>query len=387
MPYRRRMTTIERAADTDFVAKAGAVGADIAAHAATHDADRTFVTEGFDAVKRAGLLAIAVPVELGGAGATIRQVAMVQRELAHHCGSTALATSMHQHVTAFTAWRYRRNMPGAEATLRRIAEEGIVLVSTGGADFTRPRGEAVKVDGGYRVSGRKVFASQSGFGDVMSTMFAYDDPEQGRRVLNMAVPIAADGVTVLDNWDTLGMRGTASNDIVIEDVFVPDERVLANRPHGVVDPPLQVIVSVAMPIVSAVYLGVAEAAYATAVDCVAGSAKANDALVQRQIGLMAHRLRVASWTLDGALDAVGDDPEPSVERVDAVMLAKREIALAGVEVCDIAMEIAGGSAFFKGSVIERCYRDVRAAKFHPFTPEQTLLHAGRLALGLPVDEL
>ena len=173
---------------------------------------------------------------------------------------------MHQHVVAFTAWRYRRGLPGAEATLRRVADEGIVLVSTGGADLTHPRGEATKVDGGYRVSGRKVFASQSSAGTVMSTMFAYDDPEQGRRVLNMAVPIASEGVTVLDNWDTLGMRGTASNDIVLEDVFVPDERVLANRPYGVIDPPLQVIVSIAMPIISGVYLGVAEAAYEAAVD-------------------------------------------------------------------------------------------------------------------------
>ena len=79
-----------------------------------------------------------------------------------------------------------------------------MLVSTGGADQTHPRGEATKVDGGYRVSGRKVFCSQSSAGTVMSTMFAYDDPEQGRRVLNMAVPIASDGVTVLDDWDTLG---------------------------------------------------------------------------------------------------------------------------------------------------------------------------------------
>ena len=215
-------------------------------------------------------------------------------------------------------------------------------------------------------------------------MFAYDDPEQGRRVLNMAVPIADDGVHVLDNWNTLGMRGTASNDVVVEDVFVPDEKVLANRPHGVIDPPLQVIGSIAMPIISAVYLGVAEAAYAAAVDAVAS--QADDPIVQRQVGLMSHRLQVASWALDGALDEVGDDPAPSVDRFASAMTAKREIALAGVEVCDLAMELGGGAGFFKGSTIERAYRDVRGAKFHPLTPEQTLVHAGRLALGLPVDE-
>jgi alkylation response protein AidB-like acyl-CoA dehydrogenase len=374
--------TAETTRESDLVERARAVGSVLADHAAGHDQDGTWVTEGFEALRAAGLLAIAVPEELGGGGATIREVAMVQRELARHCGSTALASSMHQHVTAFTAWRYRRGLPGAEATLRRIAGEGIVLVSTGGADFTDPRGNAVKVDGGYRVSGRKIFASQSPVGTVLSTMFAYDDPDAGMRVLNMAVPFG-DGVTILDNWNTLGMRGTASNDVVIDDVFVPDERVLANRPHGVIDPPLQVILSVAMPIVAAVYLGVAEAAFDHAL--AAAATKADDPTVQRQIGLMTTRLRVASWALDGALAEVGDDPEPSVDRVAAAFAAKREIALAGIEVCDLAMDVAGGAGFFRGSPIERCYRDIRAAKFHPLHPEATLLHAGRLALGLPVD--
>ena len=218
----------------------------------------------------------------------------------------------------------------------------------------------------------------------MSTMFAFDDPEEGRRVLNMAVPLAGDGVTVLDNWDSLGMRGTASGDIVIEDVFVPDERVLANRPHGVIDPPLQVILSVAIPIISAVYLGVAEAAFAAAVEAVGD--RGDDVLVQRQVGLMAHRLRVASWALEGALGAVGDDPTPSPATVDAVMVAKREIALAGIEVCDLAMEVAGGRSFAKGHPIERAYRDIRAAKFHPLTPELSLTFGGRRALDRPVDE-
>ena len=374
------MSTMERPATQSFVDRAAAVGAEIAGHASGHDLEGSFVEEGLAALRASGLLAAGVPVELGGGGATNRDLAAIQRELAHHCGSTALASSMHQHVVCFTAWRYRRGLPGAEATLKRVAEEGIVLVSTGGGDWTHPRGEATKVEGGYRVTGTKRFASQSNHGTVMSTMFAYDDPEQGRRVLNLAVPIGADGVTVADNWDTLGMRGTASNDIRLEDVFVPDERVLANRPHGVVDPPLQVIGSIAMPIVSAVYLGVAEAAYAAAIE--AGAGRSADPTVQRAVGLMSHRLRVASWALDGALATVGEDPDPSVERLAAAMAAKREIALAGIEVCDLAMDVAGGSAFFKGSVIERCYRDIRAVKFHPFTLEETLLHAGRVAMGL-----
>ncbi len=369
--------------DLDFVERAAAVGPELAKHAEQHDREGTFVEEALDCLRESGLMALGVPKELGGGGGTIRDAAMVQRELARHCASAALATSMHQHVVAFTAWRFRREMAGAEATLRRVAEEGIVLVSTGGADQTHPRGEATKVDGGYTVSGRKIFCSQSPAGTVMSTMFAYDDPEQGRRVLNMAVPIAAEGVTVLDDWDTMGMRGTGSNSIVIDDVFVPDERVLANRPHGVLDPPFQVILSHALPIICGVYLGVAEAAFDAARE--AAAPKAEDAIVQRQVGLMATRLRVASWALDGALAEIGDDVTPSMENVAAAMAAKREISLGGIEVCDLAMELAGGAAFYRGSVIERCYRDIRAIKFHPLNPEAALLHAGRVALGQPAE--
>ena len=101
---------------------------------------------------------------------------------------------------------------------------------------------------------------------------------------------------------------------------------------------------------------------------------------------MRTRLRVAGWALDGALAIVGDDPAPSMDTVVEVMAAKREIALAGVEVCDLALEVGGGAAFYRTSPIEQCYRDVRGVKFHPFGPEETLVHAGKVALGLPADE-
>lgn len=361
--------------------RAAEIGPRIAAHAARHDREGSFVTEAYDELRAAGLLRAAVPVELGGDGATVAELVALQRELGHHCASTALASAMHQHVVAFTAWRYRRGLPGAEATLRRVAEEQVLLVSTGGGDYTHPRGEAVRVEGGYRVTGRKRFASQSAHGAVMSTMFCFEDPEQGRRVLNMAVPVGAEGVSVADNWDTLGMRGTASNDIDLVDVFVPDEKVLANRPYGVVDAPLQVISSIAFPIVTGAYLGIAEAAYDAAV--AAAAHRTGDLAVQRQVGVMRQQLLVAGWALDGALALVGDDPAPSRTTVLAVMAAKAEVARAGAEVCDLAMEVAGGPAYFKGSVVERCYRDIRAAKFHPLTPEQTLAQLGADAVGAP----
>lgn len=375
-------TTREQA----LVAWADELGTTLGEHAATHDRDGTFVSEAYDLLRSSGYLALAVPEELGGRGATIREVAMAQRALAHHCASTALASVMHQHVVLFTAWRHRRGLPGAEATLRRVADEGIVLVSTGGADLTRPRGQATKVDGGFLVSGHKIFASQSPVGAVMSTMFPYDDPDEGRIVLNMAVPMAADGVTVLDTWDALGMRGTGSHDVEIHEVFVPEDKVIARRPFGKLDPPLQVILMHAIPPITAVYLGVAEAARDHAVAAVAGTAKADDPTMQRQVGLMDTRLRVAGWALDGALAAVGDDPTPSMETVAAVQAAKREVSLAALEVCDLALEVGGGAAFYKTSPLERAYRDVRGIKYHPFSPEESLVHAGQVALGLPADD-
>ena len=383
------MTTMETETqdrERSMVAWAAELGSQLSEFSAAHDRDGTFVAEAYDLMRESGYLALAVPEELGGRGATIRQVAMAQRELARHCASSALASVMHHHVVLFTAWRYRRGLPGAEATLRRVADEGIVLISTGGADLTRPRGSAEKVEGGYRVSGRKVFASQAPVGTVLSTMFAYDDPDEGRIVLNMAVPMASDGVRIIDTWDALGMRGTGSHDIELHEVFVPEERVLARRPHARLDGPLQVILSNAIPPITAVYLGVAEAARDHAVGLVTGTARAEDQIVQRQIGLMDSRLRVAAWALDGALGVVGDDPQPSMDTIVAVMAAKREVALAGVEVCDLALAVGGGAAFYRTQPIEQCVRDIRGVAYHPFTPEETLVHAGQVALGLPADE-
>src|SRR5437879_2256939 len=84
-------------------------------------------------------------------------------------------------------------------------------------------GAAVKVDGGYRITARKVFGSGAPAGDLLMTMAVYEHPQDGPVVLHVAVPLNAPGVTVQDTWRTLGMRGTGSHDIVLDDVFGPSD--------------------------------------------------------------------------------------------------------------------------------------------------------------------
>jgi acyl-CoA dehydrogenase len=142
-----------------------------------------------------------------------------------------------------------------------------------------------------------------------------------------------------------------------------------------------------MPVIAAVYLGVAEGARDRAIALVSGTAKAADPSVQRVTGLLDYKLRVARWALLGALDQIGDDPEPSMENVVIAMQAKRAVAEEAVSACDVAMDVTGGAGYFRKVGIEQAVRDVRGVRFHPLNPDQTLVHAGKVALGQPADEL
>jgi alkylation response protein AidB-like acyl-CoA dehydrogenase len=185
----------------------------------------------------------------------------------------------------------------------------------------------------------------------------------------------------------MGMRGTGSHDVQMSDVFVSDAQVAGNRPWGVIDPPLMIIGSIAIPVVASVYIGVAEGARDKAIDAIRGTAKADDPLVQRQIGLLDYKLRTARWAMTGLFDEVGDDPEPSLATFFAAMQAKRVVAEEAVSACDVALEAVGGAGYYRKLGLEQAIRDVRGVKFHPLTPELTLAHAGKFALGLPCDEM
>ena len=114
---------------------ARALGGTFAERAAAADEDDAFVADNFAALKANGLVSAGVPAELGGGGATHAQLCDVLRELARHCSSTALAFSMHTHQVAVAAWRWRHQQAPLQGLLERVANENIVLLSSGGSDW------------------------------------------------------------------------------------------------------------------------------------------------------------------------------------------------------------------------------------------------------------
>ena len=174
------------------------------------------------------------------------------RTLAHYCGSTALALAMHTHVAAAAVWRWRHQKAPVDGLLKRIAAERIQLLSSGGSDWLDGSGKAVKVDGGYRIHARKVFASGAPSAALFMTGAIEEDAPDGPTVLQFGVPMSAEGVSIVDTWDTLGMRGTASHDVVLDNVFVPDAAIGARRKPGVWHPLMHIVTMVAFPKVYAV---------------------------------------------------------------------------------------------------------------------------------------
>jgi alkylation response protein AidB-like acyl-CoA dehydrogenase len=305
----------------DWVATAREVGAILGERAEEHDVHDRFVAENYVLLKDERFFSAAIPAELGGGGATHSEMCRVLRELAHHCSSTALALSMHQHLVAAAVWRHRHGQP-AEALLRRIAENQLVLISTGASDWLESSGSLERVDGGYRLSARKPFASGSPAGDLLVTSAPWDDPQEGPLVLHFAVPFDSEGVTVMDNWRTYGMRGTGSNDVLLENVFVPDAAIALRRPRGTFHPSWAVVLTVALPLIMSVYVGIAERAASIAIDR-AGRRK-GDPDAPQLVGEMVNHLTVAQLAVDDLVANAADlDFSPETERANAALIARR----------------------------------------------------------------
>lgn len=368
---------------TDWLSVVRSLGPGLAAKAAEHDAADAFVADNYATLKQHGFFSAGVPAELGGGGASHAELCAMIRELARHCSSTALAASMHTHIVAALAYAWRSGNATTEPMLRRVAAEKLVLVSTGGADWLQGSGTLVKVDGGFRLTGRKIFCSGVPGGQLLMTSGIYDDPKDGPTVIHFPLAINAEGVTVLDTWRTLGMRGTGSHDVQLENVFLPDAAMGGlHRTPGKWHPFLHLVAMAALPVIYSAYLGVAESARDVALAL--AKRKKDDPHTAYLVGEMETCLISAQLAVESMIDIVRS-AKPGPETT-AATLARRTLAAAGcIRTVEKALDAAGGAAYYRSAHLERLFRDVQAARYHPMPEKPQARFTGRVLLGLDID--
>jgi alkylation response protein AidB-like acyl-CoA dehydrogenase len=279
------------------------------------------------------------------------------------------------------------------------AEDARLIYGNGGliAGTARPIGRAVAVDGGYDVSGRWPFAS----GSTHATWFAaecviYDGEskrldEQGNEKTKMLFVPASD-VTIHDTWDTIGLRGTASNDFSIEHAFVPETRgfqVIVDKP---VHPwPLFRAEPLAFINHGAQAIGVARAAIETAIDTSAkkdgwGGVKVKDlprmqstiAEASALVGSAANYLYETSWAL--WQQALEGDMDPALR--GTVRLATSHAAKAAVQAVDMLYASLATAAVQSSSPLSKQFRDIHTASAHVMIGTMTWEAAGRVLMGM-----
>ena len=194
----------------EMMARLDEIETTVRANGARNDADGRLADSTVNALRQARVFDIGLPVELGGLEFSPRQVIEVIERVTAMDGSTGWVVMALQMITGTTAAYL-----GEEAARELFDLPDYPLIAGQGTRF----GEAKRVEGGYRLSGRWNFASGSQLADVIHTA-ALD--ENGVPLI-FTLPKSA--CTMIDNWDVMGLRATSSHDYTVEDVFVPDSHV------------------------------------------------------------------------------------------------------------------------------------------------------------------
>ena len=364
----------------DLQALVQIIGPRFAEGAAERDAGDVFVADHYDVLKQHKVFSALVPAELGGGGVSHSAMCRFLRQLAHYCPSTALALSMHQHLVAAAVYNHRNGKPG-QKLLEKVAASEVVLISTGANDWLESSGLATRTDGGFRINARKPFGSGSPKGGVLMTSAPFEDPKEGWQVLHFAVPFNAPGVSLANDWQTLGMRATGSQTIILENVFVPDDAIALRRPRGKFHPAWNVILTVAMPLIMSVYTGVAEAAADIATEL--ARKRQNDPVLPYLLGELVNELTRVQLAADDMVRLANDFDVTMGLDVTSPMLARKTIVAEGVlATVEKALEVAGGAGFYRKAGLERLLRDAHGAQFHPLPAKRQQRFTGRIALGL-----
>jgi alkylation response protein AidB-like acyl-CoA dehydrogenase len=405
-----RMDLAPSARQQELIARARRLALErFAPRAAAHDRDATFPFDDYADLRAEGFLGLCVPQRFGGLGASYETYCLVAEQLAQGNASTSLTFNMHC-LTMLMIGEIADALPMAPAArerheklraakYREVLEQGAFYgqphsepVEQGETDTRLSMGgrrfgtTARKVDGGYVVNGRKFFVSLAGSAPYFATpAIRLGDEPWIERTLYLQVPKDAPGVTFPGEWDPMGMRGTVSRDMLLQDVFVPDDGEVL--PPGLFGAMYNAFPQLSPLTFSATFLGLMQAAYDGAVAYLTGQMAGAPGL-HTEAAVKGHAVAEMLFALEAARALyyraiaearVGTPPE-AIQRARAAHVT---VQRSTVTVTQEAIRVCGGRGLLKRYPLERYARDARAgALMRPWTQEIATQQAWEAALGL-----
>jgi alkylation response protein AidB-like acyl-CoA dehydrogenase len=380
---------------------AGKIGREkLAPRAAQIDREACNPLENYDDLRECGIHSMCVPERFGGLGHDYATYMMVSSELGRHCGSTALSFNMHASTTLWIgdmldgldlSPEQKTVMESLRALhYKRIVEDGALYAQTFSEGNMAAAGKtpfgttAKKVEGGWILNGRKIFASLSGAATHYGILCTEEKPElSSLDTMYIAVPTDSSGFSISGEWDPLGMRGTVSLNLLMKDVFVPDDAQL--MPRGTYHLAAKKIPHMFMTL-SATYVGIAQGAFDFTVQYLRGenpkamgSKSRQHPAKQFTVAEMFIKLEQIRALFIRSIHEIKVNPGKSARlRAYASQYTTMEGA---VDICRLAIRTCGGRSMLKTFPLERMYRDARCGSLmFPWTAEACLDRLGRETL-------
>jgi len=390
----------------ELIELAGWLGRErFAPRAARHDAEASFPFENYADLRKHGLLALCVPEAFGGRGADYQTYCLVAAEIGRHCGATALTFNMHSCAMMWSG-PLADDLPMSDEDRRahnarrtrhfdRVVAHGAIYAQPFSEGNEAAAGKAPfgtvarQVEGGWRLSGKKIFASLAGAADyygVLCTEEIEGKPLDRRDTLYLAVKADAPGVRVVGEWDPLGMRATVSRTLLFEDVFVPEGEEL--MPRGLYHKAAALWPHMFMTL-APTYMGLAEAAYDFTVAYLRGEVPGTPPVKRRMyatkqlaVAEMFVKLEQTRALFHRAISDARVDPDKGARM--RALAAQYTIMENANDLARLAIRTCGGHSMLKSLPLERIYRDSRCgALMLPWTAEICLDRLGREALYEP----
>ena len=372
----------------------------VAPGAASVDADGAFPRAQLDALGAAGLLALTVPASCGGGGAGLREAAVVTRELGSVCGSTAMVVAMHYSAVAGLVAADDKDTLVAIAAGTHLSTLAFSEVGSR-SHFWAPMSTAVLTPDGetVRLDAFKSWVTSAGQADSYvwsSRPLSSGSGEDGGDAVGPAasgpmtlwlVPAGAAGLSAAGAFDGLGLRGNSSAPLTADGLEVPLSAMLGADGGGL-DMALAAILPYFLICSASMSAGLIRRLAAETAAHLQRTRLAHLGLsLAQQTGPRAQLARLQieadrTWAhISDCLSAVEDG------RPDATLLVLEVKAAAGeaaAEAADLALRAGGGAAFRKESVVERLFRDSRAARVMAPTTDALYDFIGRALLGQPL---